>query len=88
MRRLARGSLPRGRPVAFGLMAASAIERPAGLQGSVFPRAVSTMRLFVPALSVFTASPPSTFFTTSRGTCSKCVWNFRLARLVLIMEEQ
>ena len=75
----------RGRPAPFDLMAALPIE-PAGLWGLVVLAAVSRRR-FVPPC-VRTASRPSTFSTTSKGTCSKCVWAFCLAPSVLTMEEQ
>ena len=72
-------------PPPFDLMAALAIE-PAGLWGLVVLAAVSRRR-FVPPF-VRTASRPSTFSTTFKGTCSKCVWAFCLAPPVLTMEEQ
>jgi hypothetical protein len=46
------------------------------------------VRLSGPALGVLTASPLATLSTTVKGTCSKCVWGFRLTRLVLLMEKQ
>ena len=54
--------------------------------GFVVLAAVSRRR-FVPPC-VRTASRPSTFSTTFKGTCSKCVWAFCLAPLVLAMEEE
>ena len=74
-----------GQPAPFDLMAALAIER-AGLWGLVLLAAVPRGR-FVPPC-VRTASRPSTFSTTSKGTCSKCVWAFCVAPPVLTMEEQ
>ena len=75
----------RGRTAPFELMAALPIE-PAGLWGSVVRTAVARTR-FVPPF-VRTASRPSTFSTTFKGTCSKCVWAFCLALLVLTMDEE
>ena len=75
----------RGRTAPFELMAALPID-PAGPWGVVVRAAASRRRFFPPF--VRTASRPSTFSTTFKGTCSKCVWAFCWAPLVLTIEEE
>ena len=63
-------------------------DRAGTLGGRLFPGAGSRITLSVVAFSSRETSSAATLFTTSMGTCSKCVRDFRVAPLVFFIDEQ
>jgi hypothetical protein len=63
-------------------------ERAGTLWGRLFPGAGSPITLSGAAFSSLETSPSATLFTTSMGTCSKCVRDFRVAPFVFLIDEQ